>query len=96
MAGRFQRIAGPGLERSQTDAQSTRIRRPFELSQKGLITCCGFYLSPIQVVTSVGTGLSTPTARRGQQGTTLKMRTGVIVAPVPGIRFTREDEARLP
>ena len=51
MAGRSQMIAGPGypdLERSQTDARSTRIRRAFELSQRGLITGCGFHLSPIQ------------------------------------------------
>jgi hypothetical protein len=51
MAGRSQMIAGPGhpdLGRSQTDARSTRIRRAFELSQRGLITGCGFHLSPIQ------------------------------------------------
>jgi hypothetical protein len=51
MAGRSQMIAAPGypdLERSQTDARSTRIRRAFELSQRGLITGCGFHLSPIQ------------------------------------------------
>lgn len=65
MAGRSQMIAGPGypdLERSQTDARSTRIRRAFELSQRGLITGCGFHLSPIQGY-SVGTGLCTVDSR---------------------------------
>jgi hypothetical protein len=67
MAGRFQRIAGPGhpdLERSQTDARSTRIRRAFELSQKGLITCGGFHLSRSRA-TSVGTGLYCRLPQRG-------------------------------
>jgi hypothetical protein len=60
MAGRSQMIAGPGhpdLERSPPTL-GLGIRRAFELSQRGLITCCGFHLRPIQA-TSVGTGLCT-------------------------------------
>lgn len=101
MAGRSQMIAGPGypdLERSQTDARSMRIRRAFQLSQRGLITGCGLPFEPdsrLPALVPVCV-LSTPAARRSKQGTTLKMRTGVIVAPDPGIRFTREEEARLP